>query len=55
MGLKINDSEVVSSQNLNTGTTIMFDDGRELRLCTNEELIELINVLNYILQNGNLL
>jgi len=28
---------------------------REIKLYTNEEITELINVLNYILENGNLL
>lgn len=54
MGLKLNDNGL-TPEGLNPGTVITFEDGREIKLYTNEEITELINGLNYILENGNLL
>lgn len=55
MGLIVNDNNIIDSSGLNAGTTIMFEDGREVKLYTNDEVNELINILTQILENGNLL
>jgi len=55
MGLIVNDSESLDVSGLNSGTSIRFEDGRELKLFTINEAQELIEVLQTIIDNGHLL
>lgn len=54
MGLIINDSEELDVSGINSGTSIRFHDGRELKIFTLEEAQELMAVLQNIIDNGNL-
>jgi hypothetical protein len=55
MGLIVNDSESVDVSGLNSGTSIRFEDGREIKIFTLSEAQELIDVLQTIVDNGHLL